>query len=585
MRGKGNDFMSFIFHEGPPVSEKIYGFKLMTLFYDIFSGITIKIVHFLIIKERKGRKLSLADRKYCKKQTEKSEEILLSGKRGNAILNHNQKKGGTKMEKLRISDNRRYFVKADGTPFVWLADTAWTLPQRMKWDDLEYYLQKRKSQGFTVLQICALDPERDEQMKNPAGEKALLDDNLETPNERYFAYLDWILDRAEQYGFYVLLLPVWGQLVVGDNWMGQTFPKTVTEKNARTYGRWLGNRYKDKNHILWCLGGDRQPIHRGVDYKPVWRNMAEGLAEGLTGERLKYNERAECWEKLLITYHACHEAETGECSTMSYWDDKEAWISFIMLQSGHGTMPKNYNLVAKEYGRERRMPVWDGEPAYEMMPTSWPVPEAFHDAWMVRKRAYWSLLAGAFGYTYGHGSMWCTISERERDVMAKYTWYDALQSEGSRQMKYLRAFMEDLEMGTAIPCQQVLTKQAERKEDLLELHVQAAVHRDGKFLCAYFPSGGSEILDLSGFAGNQKELYLWWWNPADGQFYSTEGEMTEHPAKVLAEKPYLKAEAPASGKRKDWILLIYKQETGKPIEEKTYYDFEEHTEVKKVFAW
>lgn len=49
------------------------------------------------------------------------------------------------MEKLRISENKRYFVKADGTPFTWLADTAWTMPQRLKWDDVDYYMQKRKS--------------------------------------------------------------------------------------------------------------------------------------------------------------------------------------------------------------------------------------------------------------------------------------------------------------------------------------------------------------------------------------------------------------------------------------------------------
>lgn len=35
------------------------------------------------------------------------------------------------------------------------------MPQRMKWDDVEYLMQKRKSQGFTVLQIVALDPVRD----------------------------------------------------------------------------------------------------------------------------------------------------------------------------------------------------------------------------------------------------------------------------------------------------------------------------------------------------------------------------------------------------------------------------------------
>ena len=64
------------------------------------------------------------------------------------------------MEKLRVSENGRYFVKADGTPFVWVADTTWTMPQRLKWDDAEYLMQVRKSQGFTVLQIVALDPER-----------------------------------------------------------------------------------------------------------------------------------------------------------------------------------------------------------------------------------------------------------------------------------------------------------------------------------------------------------------------------------------------------------------------------------------
>ncbi len=171
----------------------------------------------------------------------------------------------SKMEKLKISENRRYFVTEDGTPFSWLADTNWTMPQRMKWDDAEYLMQKRKSQGFTVLQIVALDPEADSEMRSPIGEKALHDNNLLTPNEKYFEYLDWILDKAESYGFYVLLLPVWGQLVVGHNWMGQTFEKTVTENNAFQFGKWIGERYKNRSHIIWCLGGDRQPVHLGTD--------------------------------------------------------------------------------------------------------------------------------------------------------------------------------------------------------------------------------------------------------------------------------------------------------------------------------
>ena len=89
----------------------------------------------------------------------------------------------------------------------------------------------------------------------------MINNDLSSPNENYFSYLDWILDRAEAYGFYVLLLPVWGQMVVGENWQGEKFPKTVNEGNAYQYGKWIGSRYRTRTNILWCLGGDRHPVH------------------------------------------------------------------------------------------------------------------------------------------------------------------------------------------------------------------------------------------------------------------------------------------------------------------------------------
>lgn len=491
------------------------------------------------------------------------------------------------MEKLRISGNNRYFVTETGEPFVWIADTAWTLPQRMKWDDVDYYMKKRKSQGFTVLQIVALDPERDVEMRNPAGEKALIEDDINRPNENYFRYLDQILDRAEFYGFYVLLLPVWGQLVTGDDWGGGTYPKIVTEQNAYGYGRWIGARYRERKNILWCLGGDRQPIHRqNADYRDVWRRMAEGIAEGVTGQKLKYNEPDPLWQELLMTYHACHEMETGECSTMSYWTDEEAWISFIMLQSGHGLKPKNYEIVEKEYNRKKVMPVWDGEPAYEMMPTTWPITDAgFHGTWMVRKRAYWSLLSGSFGHTYGHASVWCSISEREKNAIAQFDWYEALHSEGSEQIRYLHSFMESLDICTCVPCQNILPEQKKGEEDVMDLHVQASADPEGKFICAYFPSGGTETIDVQEFAGNVKTLYQWWYNPRDGKFYSDKNVLTEEPARCVLSETKLQVSAPEQGEEKDWILLLYKDKTLPPICQKVYYEMEDTETEKKVFEW
>ncbi len=479
------------------------------------------------------------------------------------------------MERLKISENKRYLVTESGKPFPWLADTVWTMPQRLKWDEVDYLMKKRVSQGFTALQICALDPERDVEMRSPAGQPALLDGDLSRPNEKYFEYLDYVLDRAEAYGLYVLLLPVWGQLVVGDDWGGGTYEKTVREDNAWEYGRWIGQRYKDRTNILWCLGGDRMPIHKGVDYRQVWRRMAEGLAKGLTGQDVRHNESSPVWEELLITYHACHEMETGLCSTFSYWDDSEQWIRFIMLQSGHGSEPKNYELVRAEYERENVMPVWDGEPAYEMMPTCWPKDENVprHGSWMVRKRAYWSLLAGSFGHTYGHGSVWASVGERELNLMGPITWTQAADNEGANQMCHLRAFMESLAPMTAAPCRQIFTEAA-RREGTLDTHAEALAGAD--WVCAYLPGGGSVELDLSSLFVSER-LLARWWSPRDGQF-AGDG------ITVDAGSP-LTLTAPTAGDGEDWILLLTKMDSDVTITPfQTEIIINKET-AKKVFDW
>ncbi|WP_163538075.1 DUF4038 domain-containing protein [Gracilibacillus sp. YIM 98692] len=497
------------------------------------------------------------------------------------------------MEKLKVSKNNRYFTYQDGKPFIWLSDTVWTIAQRLKWDDVEFLMQKRKSQGFTVLQIVALDPEQDKEIRNPAGEKALIKDDLSTPNEAYFKYLDWVLDKAEEYGFYVLFLPVWGELVVGHNWMNEFSEKIVTEENAYLYGKWIGNRYKGRKNIIWCLGGDRQPIHLGVDYRDVWRKMAEGIAKGVLNRDLLYNVEDPDWQKLLMTYHTCFERETGECSTMSYWTDKEAWISFIMIQSGHGLEPKNYELVKKEYERENTMPVFDGEPAYEQMPTSWPPSSSmdYHGDWMVRKRAYWSLFAGSFGHTYGHSSIWPMISEKERESFRKYSWFEALDHPGAWQIKILRDFLESRNISQCIPSQEILIRQNEKLENIQDEHNQACIEKDGMFACVYFPSGGEEVIDISKL--NKRQLQMYWFNPRDGNCYSQENVISKEAINLLERvktdehRTTIQIKTPTRGKEEDWICVIEPNDTNKvlPGKSQVYGEMLVPKEVKKVFVW
>jgi hypothetical protein len=57
---------------------------------------------------------------------------------------------------IRVSANGRHFVGRDGHPFFWLGDTAWLIAQKTRREDVDFYLQTRASQGFTVIQAAAV---------------------------------------------------------------------------------------------------------------------------------------------------------------------------------------------------------------------------------------------------------------------------------------------------------------------------------------------------------------------------------------------------------------------------------------------
>ncbi len=444
------------------------------------------------------------------------------------------------MEKLKVSSNGKHLTTEQGDPFFYLADTNWTMPQRLKWDDAIYLMQMRKSQGFTATQIVALDPERDDLMRDPSGNQALLSGNLETPNEKYFQYLDALIEAAEKIGLYVLLLPVWGQLVVGENWGGKVFPKVVTEDNSYEFGKWIGKRYAHKKHIIWCLGGDRQPIHKGTDYRNLWRKMAEGLAEGVTGVQVAWNKPSQAWSELLITYHTCYEMETGEYSTMSYWTAEDAWISFIALQSGHGLKTQSFNVVQKEVQREPRKPVIDIEPAYERMPMNWPKFFPLHGDSIVRNRAYWAIFSGAAGHTYGHASVWCSISEKETNEVLVATWFQALSHPGATQIGLARRLAEVFEFPRWIPDQAVVGHSV-CQSDCLDTHIQSVRDEKGEFILAYSTTGAEIEVNLASITGSQKTIC--WFNPRTGSLVSGIETTSNHIGLTTPSE-------------EDWVLIV-----------------------------
>ena len=220
-------------------------------------------------------------------------------------------------------------------------------------------------------------------------------------------------------------------------------------------------------------------------------------------------------------------------------------------------------------------PVWDGEPAYEMMPMTWPVEDldSFHGTYIVRKRAYWALLAGAFGHTYGHASVWCTSTEKDKNMICRYTWAEAIQSEGSAQMKILRDFMEAYDLSRFEPCQERLLRQA-AEEDELDLHEQAAVDKDSRVMLVYFASGTEEQIDLNGIMDDT--VCLAFFDPKDGSLTETASISLSDTDGILSVQNTISV---------DRVLILANEAQKIAVPQGVYGDANSEEEMRKVFEW
>lgn len=59
--------------------------------------------------------------------------------------------------KLMVSENQKFFQHEKGTPFFWLGDTGWLLPERADRDEAAYYLQECRKAGFNVVQVQVIN--------------------------------------------------------------------------------------------------------------------------------------------------------------------------------------------------------------------------------------------------------------------------------------------------------------------------------------------------------------------------------------------------------------------------------------------
>ncbi|HEU4553417.1 MAG TPA: DUF4038 domain-containing protein [Chitinophaga sp.] len=400
---------------------------------------------------------------------------------------------------LRVSANGRFFTTASGAPFFWLGDTGWLLFNKLTREEADKYLENRRQKGFNVIQVMLVHSLGE---VNAYGDSALVNKNVATPKTTpgnsftdtaqydFWDHVDYIVDKAAEKGLYMALVPVWGSNVKSGH---------VSEEQAKTYAAWLVARYKNRPNIIWMNGGDI----KGSDGMPVWN---------VIGNTLHTSDTAH-----LVTFHPRGRTQS------SIWFHKANWLQFNMMQSGHRTYAQdtsasdmhygedNWKYVVTDYRQVPVKPVLDGEPSYEG------IPHGLHDSlqprWTdsdVRRYGYWSVFAGAAGYTYGHNAV--MQMHKGTDSNGSYgvrqVWDSAMNAPGAQQMVYLKALLLSRPYFERVPDQSLIASgQGSRYNRLLAT-------RGKQYAFIYTYTGRNIPVNMGKIAGDTVKAS--WYNPRNG---------------------------------------------------------------------
>lgn len=362
---------------------------------------------------------------------------------------------------IRAGAGGTHLAHADGTPFFWLADTAWNGVLKAQPADWEEYLAERRRQGFTAVQFVITQWRAFPQ--DSAGEVAFTGRENIQINPAFYRRFDEKVAAIARSGLVPSPVLVWA---CTPHDPGYYLPAAdCTTLAAYEFARYAAYR------PIWILGGDGE--YRN-EYAAKWKETGRAVF-GDSGEQP-------------VTMHPRGVNWPGE----DLRDEK--WLTFHSYQSGHGDSDDTLRWLhtgppAANWHIAPVKPVINQEPNYEDH-------LAYHSrlpftAQQVRRALYWSLLVSpTAGVTYGHHGIWPWMeapgvpADHPNSGVAP-TWREALHSEGAAGVRLLAAFFGGIDWPALRPAPELL---AEQPGDADPNHFIAAAQGGGRVV-VYTPVG------------------------------------------------------------------------------------------------
>ena len=415
---------------------------------------------------------------------------------------------------LKVSANRRYLVDQKNVPFLIAGESPQGLMVKLSEAEADSFFANRRSHGFNTVWINLLCRPYTGGPTNGATYDGILaftkTDDLATPNPVYFERCDHMLRLAAKYGLLVMLDPI----ETGD------FLKVMLQNGpdkCREFGRYLGERYRGFDHLLWFHGNDYQAWREPAN-DPVVTAVARGIREKDT--------------RHLHTIELDYEVSSSL--------DDPNWAPLIDLCASYTYYP-TYAQVLKDYNRTDFMPVCMIESDYEFEQRATPA--------TLRREEYWSNLSGATGQMYGNGYTW----------PFKPGWQTNLDTPGAIQMAYVKALFEPRAWYELVPDQshQVViagygtfdgTATPGNHYNMTSDYVTAGRTPDGSLVMAYLPTFRPITVDLAQLRGPTTAR---WYDPSCGKYLAIDGSPFPNREKHFFIPPRHNADGDD-----DWVLVL-----------------------------
>ncbi|MBG0859587.1 MAG: DUF4038 domain-containing protein, partial [Bacteroidales bacterium] len=354
-----------------------------------------------------------------------------------------------------------YLTHSDGTPFFWLACTAWNGALKSTDEEWDIYLQHRLKNNYSVIQFVTTQWRGCD--KSTEGLVAFEGSGRIRINPEFFRLIDRKIDRINEFGLVAAPVVLWALQTGAGRELSPGYH--LPDDQAILLAKYIVARY-GANHVVWLLGGDGSYIG---SYEQRWKTIGRAVFDGK--------------HQGIVAQHPQGRSWIGEV----YKD--EPWLNIIGYQSSHSNAEGTVNWITK--GPMSRMwaqlpprPLINLEPNYEEIRFTITDKD-------VRNACYWSIFATPIaGITYGANGIWPWLRQGEKilnhsDAPGTSLWNVSIDFPGSIQMGYLAQFIRKFRWWEFYPAGALLVEQPGDK--VFNHFVSVVKTTDNKTMLAYFP--------------------------------------------------------------------------------------------------